>query len=60
MPPFKTLFGQDPSLLLKGNTISFKDEDVKQLTRQRDELAKLRANLLKARDQLRAHANKHG
>nr|KYP55801.1 Retrotransposable element Tf2 [Cajanus cajan] len=60
MSPFKALYGGDPPILLKGTTIPSKVEEVNQLVCQCDELlVELRSNLLKAQDQMGAHANKH-
>lgn len=60
MSPFKALYGQDPSLLIKGVDIPSRLEEINQLGRERDELLQeLRNNLLKARDQTRRYANNH-
>ncbi|KOM54767.1 hypothetical protein LR48_Vigan10g065900 [Vigna angularis] len=60
MTPFKALYGRDPPLIFKGNTIPSKIQSVNQLQQECDALLQeLRANLCKAQKQNRVQANKH-
>ena len=60
MTPFRTLYGQDPPLLIRRDTYPTKLEEVKELQENRDRLLdELKLNLQTAQQQMKYYADKH-
>ena len=60
MTPFEALYGHEPSILLKGTIIPSIIEEVNKFITDRDNiLVKLRNNLLKSQDRMKAQVNHH-